>query len=215
MKPKSGRIISLSALLLFIWILSTLLLPGLALCSVDDFLCEVGLKFYKKGNYEEASHEFKKALLYNPRNPFAAKYIERMVQKQEAEKRIQEGVKSQNLQTPPEEPAPAAISQPKQESKPKLNYGFITRTEQKPQKECNKKPEAASQETNLGEKSVPLDLRENDRDRRRKRNRQIEISRELDRLTLPTGISHQETTPPTEKIPHQEPPSPVPTAPAQ
>ncbi|GEM_PF-2293307 len=178
MKPRPRHIISLSAPLLLMCILAALLLPNPAFCTtIDDFLCELGLKFYKRGNYAEALGEFKKALIYNPHNKTAPKYIKLMTQQQETE------------QNPQKEPRQTSQPQPKKESAPKLNYGFITRAEQKPQIECRKEPEITSKKADLKERISPPNLRTDDRSRRRERERQVIIFKELNQAAPPTGIS--------------------------
>lgn len=48
---------------------------GLAYTMLPDFLCEIGMGFYKAGRLGEALHEFQKALLVNPENKTAKEYI--------------------------------------------------------------------------------------------------------------------------------------------
>jgi len=47
------------------------------LCAsqISAYLCEIGLNFYKQGRYQEALHEFQKALLAEPEYEPALKYI--------------------------------------------------------------------------------------------------------------------------------------------
>ena len=46
--------------------LNSTLIPGFAYSMLPDFLYESGVKFYNAGRYDEALHEFKKALLVKP-----------------------------------------------------------------------------------------------------------------------------------------------------
>ena len=43
--------------------------------GISDFLCEIGVRFYDKGNYFDALHEFKKALIVDSDSEVAKKYI--------------------------------------------------------------------------------------------------------------------------------------------
>ncbi|MFH0827048.1 MAG: pilus assembly protein N-terminal domain-containing protein [Candidatus Omnitrophota bacterium] len=47
-----------------------------AYSQIAEYLCEIGIKFFQQGRYEEALHEFKKALLAKPDYEAAQKYIE-------------------------------------------------------------------------------------------------------------------------------------------
>ncbi|KPK98982.1 MAG: hypothetical protein AMJ95_01630 [Omnitrophica WOR_2 bacterium SM23_72] len=49
---------------------------ALAYSQIAGFLCEIGIKFFQQGRYEEALHEFKKALLAQPDYEPAQRYIE-------------------------------------------------------------------------------------------------------------------------------------------
>jgi len=40
-----------------------------------DYLCEIAIEYYEKGNFAEALHEFKKALIVDPHNETALEYI--------------------------------------------------------------------------------------------------------------------------------------------
>jgi len=44
--------------------------------QIPEYLCEIGIKFYQQGRYEEALQEFKKALMVQPNYSSALKYIE-------------------------------------------------------------------------------------------------------------------------------------------
>jgi hypothetical protein len=48
--------------------------------EAGDFLCDVAVKCYKKGDISEALHEFKKVLIIDPRNQLAQKYIKIITQ---------------------------------------------------------------------------------------------------------------------------------------
>jgi len=45
---------------------------------VEDYLMELGKKFFKKGRLEQAEIEFKKALVMNPQNKKARRYLEKI-----------------------------------------------------------------------------------------------------------------------------------------
>lgn len=67
--------------LLFIlplFILYSFIITRSVFANVEDFIVEIGKKYYVQGDYPEAEHEFKKALILNPRNEEALKYIERI-----------------------------------------------------------------------------------------------------------------------------------------
>ena len=49
--------------------------------SAADFLCEIGIKYYERGDYKEALHELKKALLVEPQHKQALTYI-RIIEKE-------------------------------------------------------------------------------------------------------------------------------------
>jgi len=64
---------------------------GYGYSAASEFLCEIGLKFYKLGRYDEALHEFKKALLVQPNYEPALKYIqmiEQMKEKREEKEKL-------------------------------------------------------------------------------------------------------------------------------
>jgi len=62
------------------------IIPAFFICSetnveasgVSDFLCELGIKYYKNGRFSESLHEFKKALILDPTNATALEYIQLM-----------------------------------------------------------------------------------------------------------------------------------------
>ncbi len=53
-----------------------LILPAYSYTEVTDYLCELAVKYYEKGDYPQALHEFKKVLIVNPGNKMAQEYIE-------------------------------------------------------------------------------------------------------------------------------------------
>jgi hypothetical protein len=57
-----------------------LLFSSVSLAQVSDYLCEIGKVFYSRGQYDEALHEFNKALLANPNNELAKSYIAEMTE---------------------------------------------------------------------------------------------------------------------------------------
>jgi len=60
---------------LFIFSFQVLGQDALAYTQVSEYLCEIGIKFYRQGRYEEALHEFRKALISEPNFEPALKYI--------------------------------------------------------------------------------------------------------------------------------------------
>lgn len=76
-----------SLVILFITVfLNSLILPVYPYTQMPEFLCEIGIKFYQQGRYDEALYEFKKALLVQPAYEPALKYIQ-MIQER---KRLKE-----------------------------------------------------------------------------------------------------------------------------
>jgi tetratricopeptide (TPR) repeat protein len=57
-------------------------MPAFGYTDIPEYLCEIGKKYYEKGDYASALHEFKKALILDPDNSLALKYIELMDQSQ-------------------------------------------------------------------------------------------------------------------------------------
>jgi len=66
-----------------VFLLNSLALPGYASSMMPEFLCEIGMKFYKQGKYDDALHEFRKALLVQPAYQPALEYIRLIQGKQE------------------------------------------------------------------------------------------------------------------------------------
>ena len=54
--------------------------PVYAASMASDFLCEIGITFYKLGRYDEALHEFRKALMVQPNYEPALRYIQMIEQ---------------------------------------------------------------------------------------------------------------------------------------
>ena len=83
-----------------------------------QFLCEVGIEFYNKGRFADALHEFKKALILNPNNPVAQKYIDLIEQMQQYPP--EEIVPSETISSPvpvvvfPETKPQTRVEKPKQ-----------------------------------------------------------------------------------------------------
>ena len=65
----------IAAFLVALLFLSIITKPAFAESNSASYLCEIGVTFYKQGRYEEALTEFKKALLVEPNNKTAKKYI--------------------------------------------------------------------------------------------------------------------------------------------
>jgi hypothetical protein len=57
-------------------------LPAYGYTDVPEYLCEIGKKYYEKGDYSSALHEFKKVLILDPNNSQALDYIELIDQSQ-------------------------------------------------------------------------------------------------------------------------------------
>ncbi len=53
--------------------------------EAGDFLCEVAVDYYKKGDFAEALHEFQKVLMIDPDNRVAQNYIQEITQKEPVE----------------------------------------------------------------------------------------------------------------------------------
>ncbi len=70
-------------LIIIFWILcflGGLIAPLYAASQAQEFLCEIGIKFYEQGRYDEALTEFNKALIIGPSYKPALKYIEMIEQ---------------------------------------------------------------------------------------------------------------------------------------
>ena len=67
-------------ILLTILFLNSSLLPLYAYTQIPEYLCEIGMKFYQQGQYDEALGEFKKALMVQPNYEPALKYIQMIEQ---------------------------------------------------------------------------------------------------------------------------------------
>ncbi|MFA6217071.1 MAG: pilus assembly protein N-terminal domain-containing protein [Candidatus Omnitrophota bacterium] len=63
------------ALILISVFLHAAILPVYAYTCVPEYLCQLGLQFYLEGRYDDALYEFKNALLAQPDNKLALKYI--------------------------------------------------------------------------------------------------------------------------------------------
>lgn len=57
---------------------------------VPEFLCDLGIKLYQQGRYDEALHEFRKALIAQPKYPAALKYIQMIKQVKTGQKQVHE-----------------------------------------------------------------------------------------------------------------------------
>ena len=53
-------------------------LPAFAQGAIGDYLCEIAESYYLNGQYEDVLHEFKKALLADPENVKARKYVAKL-----------------------------------------------------------------------------------------------------------------------------------------
>ncbi|MDP2941221.1 MAG: hypothetical protein Q8N85_03085, partial [Candidatus Omnitrophota bacterium] len=57
---------------------------------MGDFICEAGIKFYESGRFDEALHEFDKALMVDPDNQAAKKYTNLIFQRETAIAQVME-----------------------------------------------------------------------------------------------------------------------------
>lgn len=55
--------------------------PALYASGITEYLCELGITFYRIGRYDEALMEFKKALMVEPDNKTAKEYINKVFQR--------------------------------------------------------------------------------------------------------------------------------------
>jgi len=78
------------AFLLILIFSNSLIVPLYASSQIHEFLYEIGIKFYREGRYEEALHEFKKALMVQPDYEPALKYIQIIEQAEGAGKKEEE-----------------------------------------------------------------------------------------------------------------------------
>lgn len=94
-----ARFIILFSIMLFL----TFFIPaGYASPSMmTDFLCEIGLKFYQQGRYDEALHEFRKALMLDPSYQPALKYIQMIEQVRSAKEAKEEKEEKEVVVIPP------------------------------------------------------------------------------------------------------------------
>ena len=65
-------------------LLITTLIPNFAFAASQavEYLCELGVTFYRMDKYDDALSEFKKALMLDPNNQTAKKYIDEIFQKE-------------------------------------------------------------------------------------------------------------------------------------
>jgi len=61
--------------LLFLLLTSVILRPAFCATQAAEYLCELGIAFYRIGKYDDALHEFNKALLIDSNNQTAKQYI--------------------------------------------------------------------------------------------------------------------------------------------
>lgn len=80
--------INLFILFLFLSLLFTTLLSA---SQMLEFICDMGMEYYRQGRYDNALHEFKKALLIQPDYAPALKYI-RMIEQQKHHEVTAEGI---------------------------------------------------------------------------------------------------------------------------
>lgn len=61
--------------LIFLFVLFS---QGISFAQIADYLCDIGKVFYSRGQYDDALHEFNKALLVDPHNAVAKDYIAKL-----------------------------------------------------------------------------------------------------------------------------------------
>ena len=66
--------------------------------DISDYLCEIGKTYYLQGRYDDALHEFKKAVMANPENALARSYADKL---------------SKNLPLTAESPMPKPVARAK------------------------------------------------------------------------------------------------------
>ena len=76
------RKIILIILIYFILSLSAVTNSAFAASQAVEYLCEFGISFYRMGKFDDALHEFNKALILDPANKTAKKYISEVFQKE-------------------------------------------------------------------------------------------------------------------------------------
>ena len=67
--------------IIVIFLLASGLRPAFAQGAIGDYLCEIAESYYLNGRYEDALHEFNKALLADPENIKARKYVDKLTGK--------------------------------------------------------------------------------------------------------------------------------------
>ncbi|MCX5701784.1 MAG: pilus assembly protein N-terminal domain-containing protein [Candidatus Omnitrophica bacterium] len=77
-------------ILLVVIFSNSFILPAYPYTRIPEYLCELGLKFYNEGNYEQALYEFKKALIARPDYEPAMKYILMIQQEKTAREKMEE-----------------------------------------------------------------------------------------------------------------------------
>ncbi|MDP2939491.1 MAG: hypothetical protein Q8O13_05395 [Candidatus Omnitrophota bacterium] len=120
-------------------ILFFLILINPAFASVDDFLVELGKKYYANKDYSEAGHEFNKALILNPDNKEAVKYLNLIKEKIEpASQQISKAPlkkEPEEIKTEPEIPKiekrQEAIERALEEQKPEITIHPKPQTQEK------------------------------------------------------------------------------------
>ncbi len=61
--------------ILFLLLTSLILRPAFCATQAAEYLCELGIAFYRLGRYDDALHEFNKVLIVDPNNQAAKNYI--------------------------------------------------------------------------------------------------------------------------------------------
>lgn len=135
------------AILVVVAFLNAALSPAAALGSMlPEFLCEVGIKFYQQGRYDEALQEFKKALLLSPEYEPALRYI-RLIESRKSALQIQQSaalpfLQEEKVSAPAEGPS---VTLPEPPAAPQQIAGgtsvVISEPPKKPSKAKGKKAE--------------------------------------------------------------------------
>jgi len=72
--------------------------PAYAYTYLPDYLCQLGLQFYLEGRYDDALYQFKNALLAQPDNQLALKYISIIQEEQTGQPQAQAQIPSSTYQ---------------------------------------------------------------------------------------------------------------------
>src|SRR3989338_5624084 len=84
--------------------------------AIGDYLCEIAESYYLNGRYEDALHEFNKALLADPDNAKARKYVDKLAGKPKDALKLEEAekirIKENALAIPSSEKSLPVVEEP-------------------------------------------------------------------------------------------------------